>query len=86
MNPLSTPDSTISLLESFVGRFDQAAVAHAHEELTAEEIASLAAFARGELDAWFSPRFSKAVSRLVARVRILEFGNPQKAQACGVEI
>jgi hypothetical protein len=50
MNPLSTPDSTLSLLESFVGRFDQAAVAHAREELTAEEIASLAAFARGELD------------------------------------
>jgi hypothetical protein len=50
MNTLSNPESTLGLLENFVGHFDQAAVAHAREELTAEERTSITAFARGQLD------------------------------------
>jgi hypothetical protein len=49
MNSSSTTDTTIDLLEGFLARFDQAAVAHAREDLKPEQKSSLDAFARGEL-------------------------------------
>ena len=48
--PIPTPDAALDLLEGFLTRFDQAAVAHAREELSDDEKSSLAAFAAGELD------------------------------------
>jgi hypothetical protein len=48
--PTSPSDAVLDLLEGFFTRFDQSAVAHAREELTAEEIASLKAFAKGDLN------------------------------------
>lgn len=50
MNTLPATDPSIKLLEGFLSHFAVEAIAHAREELTAEQKTSLAAFAKGELD------------------------------------
>ena len=49
-NTLPDTDSASALFESFLAHDAHAAVAHARGELTPEQKASLAAFARGEID------------------------------------
>lgn len=46
----SIPESSLYMIDRFVAIFGHAAVAHSREELTDEEMASLEACARGELD------------------------------------
>jgi hypothetical protein len=49
MNSILSTDPSIEVLQRFLGIFDVAAVAHAREELSAEQKATIAAFARGEM-------------------------------------
>lgn len=47
---MTTSDPDFGLLHRFLGIFDRPALAHAREELTADQESGLRAFARGELD------------------------------------